>query len=184
MYWLTPFFGVNSSNNISMMFKYLACFLQPLQPQIDDFYTWREKTILLAKCKFTKQLQNVLNILYAPDFLYNPSEGGIYFSNVVYNITTAPSIYYDSPTFATSILDIVDPITFAPAITDNINFSTFIIWVYKPIWDAYGSQIKADVALVAVDGVFYEFRTYVLRDLLLINNTDALLINATDKFIL
>jgi hypothetical protein len=160
LWWCTPYFGVNSNQQISLFYKYLACFVQPLQPQWDSFDTWRQRTKLLAQCTFTKQLQNVLNILYAPSHINNPQSGGIYFNDVSYYVTSAPAIYYNSTTYAYSITDTNNPITFAPSITDNINFSQFIIFVPSAIWAANSNQIIADVALVAVDGIFYTFQTY------------------------
>jgi hypothetical protein len=157
---LTPYFSFNTESNLSWVYKYIGCFLQPLQPLFDSYYNDREKLIILAQCKFTKQLQNVLNILYAPDHIYDPTNGGIYFNQVYYEITTANPIYFETPLFAPAITDTAQSTAFAPSITDFINSTTLIIYVPTGLWETVGSQIVADVAMVAPDGIFYEFKTY------------------------
>jgi len=160
---LTPYFAINSDGKLSNLFKFLACFLQPIQPIFDQYYSDRDRLILLAQCKFTRQLQNVLNILYAPDYINDPTNGGIYFSRTDYAINAANSFYQtDAIIFAGAFDDTLQTPVMLESFSDNLGRSQLTIYVLNTIWAASQRQIEADVAMVAIAGVNYSFKTYTL----------------------
>jgi len=160
---LTPYFAFNSEGKLSNTYKFLACFLQPLQPLFNQYYTDRIRLILLAQCKFTKQLQNVLNILYAPSQINDPTNGGIYFSSPEYVINAANSFYQtDAIIYVGSFDDTVQTPIYLNSFNDNLGQTTLIIYVLDTIWATFADSIKADVAMVAIAGVKYTFKTYTI----------------------
>ena len=160
---LTPYFAINSEGKLSNLYKFLACFLQPLQPTFDQYYSDRDRLILLAQCKFTKQLQNVLNILYAPTKINDPTNGGIYFSSTNYSIISANSFYQtDAIMYAGAFDDTVQTPVMLESFNDNLGRSQLVIFVIDTIWATSENSIKSDVAMVAIAGVNYSFKTYTL----------------------
>lgn len=62
---LRSYFSLNSNSDISILYKILICFLQPLQPAFDAYDIFRVKEALIAQCEWQiGQLTNVLNSLY------------------------------------------------------------------------------------------------------------------------
>lgn len=65
---LRNYFSINSSNELSMLYKYMACFVQPLQAPFVDYDKERNEDWLVAQCKWTVgQLVNVLNSIFDPE---------------------------------------------------------------------------------------------------------------------
>lgn len=59
------YFAVNTSNEITILYKYLACFLEPLIGPFDEYVLFRTRQALIAQCKWQiGQLTNLLNYLY------------------------------------------------------------------------------------------------------------------------
>jgi hypothetical protein len=160
---LTPYFAFNSEGQLSNTYKFLASFLQPLQPIFDQYYSDRITFILLAQCKFTRQLQNVLNILYAPSHIADPTNGGIYFSRPSYVINAANSFYQtDAIMYAGAFDDTVQTPVMLESYTDSLGRSQLVIFVLDTIWATFGTQIKAQVAMVSIAGINYSFQTYTI----------------------
>jgi len=62
---LRAYFAVNSDGNISLIYKFIAAVLQPLQAPFDNYDQFRINNALIASCKWQiGQLTNVLNYLY------------------------------------------------------------------------------------------------------------------------
>lgn len=88
-------FAINSSGQLSILFRYLSSIIYPLQESFDDFDSYRQKARLIALCKWEKgQLENILNEIY-------PSETNdlITVENVEYETEYACEI----PTGATTL---------------------------------------------------------------------------------
>lgn len=64
---LRNYFSVNTSGQVTVLFKYCACFLQPLQGPFNAYAATRAINALVAQCKWQiGQLTNVLNFLFDP----------------------------------------------------------------------------------------------------------------------
>jgi hypothetical protein len=62
---LRNYYSVNTAGQITILYKFLAAMLQPLQAPFDSFVLFRNKEALIASCKWQiGQLTNVLNFLY------------------------------------------------------------------------------------------------------------------------
>jgi hypothetical protein len=62
---LRNYYSLNSSEQITILYKLCAAILSPLQPAFDDYVKFRTKEALIASCKWQiAQLTNVLNYLY------------------------------------------------------------------------------------------------------------------------
>jgi hypothetical protein len=62
---LRNYFSVNATGEMSLLYKFLAAIVQPLQPPFDALVAYRTKEALIANCKWQiGQLTNVLNYLY------------------------------------------------------------------------------------------------------------------------
>lgn len=61
------YFAVNSTGQLSILYKYLACFVQPLIIPYQTYDQERKINWLVAQCKWqVGQLTNVLNYIYDP----------------------------------------------------------------------------------------------------------------------
>lgn len=59
------YFAINTSGNVSILYKYLSCFVQPMQGPFDAYAAFRATQALIASCKWQiGQLTNVLNYLF------------------------------------------------------------------------------------------------------------------------
>ena len=64
---LRNYYSVNTAGNLSYLFKYMACFIQPLIAPFDTYDIFRQTAWLVAQCAWqVGQLTNVLNYLYDP----------------------------------------------------------------------------------------------------------------------
>src|ERR1044072_3249275 len=62
---LRAYYSVNSSGNISQLYKYLLAIIQVMQAPFDGYDIYRTKEAIIANCKWQiGQLTNVLNYLY------------------------------------------------------------------------------------------------------------------------
>src|ERR1035437_8948808 len=62
---LRNYYSVNSSGELSILYKYMACFVAPMQGPFDQMDIDRIKARLIAQCEWQiGQLTNVLNYLY------------------------------------------------------------------------------------------------------------------------
>jgi hypothetical protein len=62
---LRNYYAVNNDGNVSILYKFLAAILQPLQAPFDAYDASRVRSALIAQCKWEMgQLANVLNYLF------------------------------------------------------------------------------------------------------------------------
>lgn len=88
---LRNYFSVNSSNELSLLYKYMTCFVQPLQGPFDVYAAQRQVNWLVGQCKWTVgQLANVLN------FLFDTELNRIYISQSLSSNISAPKFPYTS----------------------------------------------------------------------------------------
>lgn len=88
---LRNYFSVNSDGNMSILYRYLACFVQPFIGPFGDYVTFRNRMWLVAQCKWTiGQLTNVLN------YLYDPDQKRIYITQSVTTNIAAPKFPYET----------------------------------------------------------------------------------------
>lgn len=92
---LRGYYSVNSSGKISVLYKYIACLLAPLQNPFNAFDTQRQIQWLVAQCAWEiGQLTNVLN------FLFDPSLKRIFITQSVSDPVSAVTFAYPAITQA------------------------------------------------------------------------------------
>lgn len=88
---LRSYYSVNSAGAISILYKILICFLQPLQPAFDAYDLFRAKEALIAQCEWQiGQLTNVLN------FLYDTLLSRIFITQSEVSVISDPKFEYDA----------------------------------------------------------------------------------------
>lgn len=64
---LRNYFSVNTQGNLSILYRFMAAVIQPLQGPFNNYVQQRQILWLIANCKWQiGQLTNVLNYLYDP----------------------------------------------------------------------------------------------------------------------
>ena len=92
------YFSINSSGQLSRLYKYCLCLLWPFQLMFNTFDAFRRKKILIAYCNWqVGQLTNLLNNLY------DPVQKRIYISQAGLLGLMEPDIDYESTVFANDI---------------------------------------------------------------------------------
>lgn len=62
---LRNYFAVNMNGDLTILYRYLAAIVQPLQQPFDAYVLFRTREALIASCKWQiGQLTNVLNFLF------------------------------------------------------------------------------------------------------------------------
>jgi hypothetical protein len=62
---LRNYYSINSNEEASILYKYCAAILSPLQPAFDNYNAFRIREAIIANCKWQiGQLTNVLNYLF------------------------------------------------------------------------------------------------------------------------
>lgn len=62
---LRNYYSINSTGELTILYKYMACMVQPLQDPFNAYAAQRTINALIAQCKWQiGQLTNVLNMLY------------------------------------------------------------------------------------------------------------------------
>lgn len=91
---LRNYFSVNSSGNISMLFKFCAGCLAPLQAPFENYDKKRIVNELIANCKWQiGQLKNVLN------YLYDRTANRIFITQSITIVIADPQFEYHSVLF-------------------------------------------------------------------------------------
>ncbi len=144
------YFSVNSAGQISILFKFCACFLQPLQAPFDAYAAARAINILVASCKWQiGQLTNVLN------FLFDATMKRIFITQSQTSVLSAPNFEYvthlqvrgfDEPALAQ-----------ARSFTDNTSTSKVIFNVPAAV---NISNITAIIEQIRIQGIPYEIQTF------------------------
>jgi len=159
---LRNYFSVNSSGNLSILYRYLLSCLYPLQDQFDNFGLWRVEKKLIAGCAYQiGQFTNLLN------YLYDSALNRIYIDQASNYILYAPT--FDdglleadmtfAPTFDGGIVNA--DMTYATTFDDFFFFFTIVtIWIPATYYaDAQIlSQITATVEQIKIDGLDYQIK--------------------------
>lgn len=86
---LRNYFSLNTQGDISILFKYCAALLFPLQAPFDSYDTVRRMYEIVASCKFViGQLTNVLN------YFYDPILKRIFIAQATIVVLSAPELEY------------------------------------------------------------------------------------------
>lgn len=147
---LRAYFSVNAKGELSWLYKYCACILQPLVAPFQAYEVQRVYDGLIANSKFQiGQLTNVLNYLYDQPLNRIFITQGYFDQTVARTFSDAPILF--EQTFADA------PIAFAREFGDPIKFVGAIIHV--PASDNV-SALTATVAQMALEGLSYTIVTF------------------------
>lgn len=142
---LRNYFSVNSSNEISMLYKYCSAFLQPLQAPFDAYDLQRKKNDLIASCKWQiGQLTNVLN------FLYDTLLARIFITQSVVTVISDPTFDYPAIHFDGTFEEA--PLIFEREFFDRVSISAVIINVPTGVTL---SDITATIEQIRLQGIPY-----------------------------
>jgi len=147
---LRAYFSVNTAGQLSWLYKYCACILQPLVAPLEQYEIQRVYDGLIAGSKFQiGQLTNVLNYLY--DNVLNR----IFITQGYFDQTVART-FIDAPILFEREFGEA-PIAFAREFGDPIKFVGAIIHVPHT---ANVSALTATVAQMALEGLQYTIITF------------------------
>lgn len=86
---LRAYFSVNSTGQLSILYKLLFCIVQPMQAPFDLLNAQRTVNKIVANCKWQiGQLTNVLN------YLFDPGLSRIFITQSISNIVSATTFEY------------------------------------------------------------------------------------------
>jgi hypothetical protein len=135
---------------MSILYRYLAAFVAPLQSPFDSYNTYRSKEALIASCKWQiGQLTNVLNYLY--DSIFNR----IYISQSVIATNTDPMFQYPPYNFDKVFAE--DPVIFERSFGDKVASSLVTINVPNIVNQ---SDLAATVEQIRMQGIPYRIAIF------------------------
>lgn len=147
---LRAYYSVNSSGNISIMYKYLLAILQVLQAPFDGYEIYRTKEAIIANCKWQiGQLTNVLN------YLYDPTLSRIFITQSVILPVADPTFAYLPDNFDTVFAE--DPEIFERTFTDKA--ASTLVTINVPI-GVNISDLTATVEQIKLTGIPYQIVTF------------------------
>lgn len=91
---LSRYFSIRDDNTVSYFYKFLACFVQPIEKAFNGYDTFRQLEYLISVCKW--QMANTANLL---NYIYDPTLKRIYLSQSVETQIYAEDFPYDAITF-------------------------------------------------------------------------------------
>lgn len=142
---LRSYYSVNASGNMSILFKYLACILAPLQDPFVSYVQFRNKEYIIASCKWQiGQLTNVLN------YLYDATLNRIFITQSVINIIADPMFQYAPTNFDTVFAEA--PIIFERRFNDRLASSLVTINIPASV---NAADLTAAVEQIRVQGIPY-----------------------------
>lgn len=147
---LRSYYAVNSSGNISILFKYLLAVVQVMQIPFDAYEAYRTKEAIIANCKWQiGQLTNVLN------FLYDPALSRIF-------ITQSAIADIDDPTFAYAPYNFDGlfaeaPLKFERTFNDRV--ATTLVTINVPT-GLNISDITATIEQIKLTGIPYQITEF------------------------
>jgi hypothetical protein len=109
---LRAYFSVNAAGQLSLLYKYIACIIQPLDAPFAIYELERINNGLIADSKF--QIGQTTNIL---NYLYDPIKNSIYITQSTISGTFAQEFINTPIAFAQEFINI--PILFAREFTDS-----------------------------------------------------------------
>ena len=147
---LRNYFSVNTSNQLSILYQYCACFLQPLVDPFANYVAFRTTEALIAGCAWQiGQLTNVLN------YLYDTVLQRIFITQSVITIVSDPEFPYPAINFDGLFTETVqvwereffDPVAIS-VVTINVPVGTDI------------PGITAVINQIRIQGIPYEIATF------------------------
>lgn len=155
---LGEYFSINSSGTLSILYRYCASLIYPIQKEFDSFETWRTKQKIIAMCKWQKgQLTNVLNYLYpstvSPYIPFSDPVSGIYVTEV--------STTYDYFSIAEAGKITESP---APDYTGYASMAKYGTSAYSPASDYTSFVTKVDNQFIYIGYVTFHVPSDVDQD--------------------
>lgn len=117
---LRNYFAVNMQGDLTILYKYMAAVVQPLQQPFDAYVLFRTREALIASCKFQiGQLTNVLN------FLFDNLLKRIFITQSAVSVIADPIFQYAPVNFDSDFA--TAPVQYEPNFNDRTNQSLTII---------------------------------------------------------
>lgn len=117
---LRNYFAVNMQGDLTILYKYMAAIVQPLQQPFDAYVLFRTREALIASCKFQiGQLTNVLN------FLFDNLLKRIFITQSAVSVIADPIFQYAPVNFDSDFS--TAPVQYEPNFNDRTNQSLAII---------------------------------------------------------
>lgn len=143
---LRAYFSVNSSDRISIMYKFCAACLQLLQGPFDLYDEQRKKNYLIASCKWQiGQLTNLLN------YLYDRTLSRIFITQSIVTVISDVTFEYE-PIHWDDVFE-NDPLVFEQGFFDRVSISNVVINVPMGV-DI--SDITATIEQIRLQGIPYQ----------------------------
>ena len=134
---LRAYFSVNSSGQLSILYKFLFSCLYPLQPAFNNYDTFRIKKKIIAGCKWQiGQLTNVLNYFFDPDL------SRIYITQSTITTLSAPVFEETTAVFA--------PVFSGLSARSNVTF-----WVPSSV---NMSELISVIEQIKINGIPYQIQ--------------------------
>ena len=150
---LRNFFSINASGNVSTIYKYLSCFVQPFQLPFTNFEAFRNKEMLIANCKWQiGQLTNVLNMLY------DASLKRIYITQSVVTVISDPMFQYAPVNFDSDFG--TDPEIYEVEFDSRLNETLVTINIPTAVATASLTDMIATIEQIRILGIPYQILTF------------------------
>lgn len=148
---LRGYFSVNTSGNISILYKFLLAIVQVLQNPFDAYVVYRTKESIISNCKWQiGQLTNVLN------YLYDPSLSRIFITQSVIVAIADPTFSYPPIHFDKTFAD-SPPSIFERTFGDRV--ATTLVTINVPAGTNI-SDLTATVEQIKLQGINYQIVTF------------------------
>lgn len=147
---LRAYYAVNSSGNITVMYKFLLAIVQVLQSPFDEYEIYRTKEAIIANCKWqVGQLTNVLN------YLYDPALSRIFITQSAISPIDDPTFAYAPYNFDTVFAE--DPEIFERTFSDRV--ASTLVTINVPV-GVNISDLTATVEQIKLTGIPYQIVTF------------------------
>lgn len=148
---LRNYFSINAAGQVSILYKYLAAIIAPLQAPFDAFDIFRKKENIIASCKWQiGQLTNVLN------YLFDNPLSRIFITQSVVTPVSDPTFAYPPDNFDMTFAD-SPPEIFEVEFTDK-TLQT-VVTIHVPV-SANLAEITAAVNQIRMQGIPYNIVTF------------------------
>lgn len=143
---LRSYYSVNSTGNLSILYKYLLAIVQVMQATFDGYDAYRTKEAIIAACKWQiGQLTNVLN------YLYDNTLNRIFITQSAIADVADPTFAYPPVNFDTVFAE--NPEVFERIFTDRV--STTLVTINVPV-GVNVSDLTATVEQIKLTGIVYQ----------------------------
>lgn len=148
---LRAYYSVNSSGELSVMYKFLLAIVQVLQGPFDVYDTYRKKEAIIANCKWQiGQLTNVLN------YLYDSSLNRIFITQSEIAAISDPTFAYSPTHFDQTFAD-TPPEIFERTFKDRV--ATTLVTINVPV-SVNLSDLTATIEQIKIEGIPYKIVTF------------------------